>query len=168
MKKATKITIIILIALIVAVVPLYFYTRPDPTPEDAIQIKGNVASPANFTLSQLKACTPSTIQVTVSSSSRPEENGVFNYTGITLKSLLEQAQVSDNATSIYIQSSDGYGVTLQLSEVIKNERIIIAYEKDGEALTPLKSSGEGPFRLIIGTDQYAQRWIKGVAVVKVT
>lgn len=169
MKKSTKIALIFFIVLLVAVVPLYFYTRPNiTTPENAIQIKGSVNNPANITLSQLKAYTPITLQVTISSSNHPADNGVFNYTGVPLKTLLEQVQVSGNATSIYIQASDGYPETLQLSEVMNNEQIIIAYEKDGAALAPLKNGvGEGPYRLIIGTDQFAYRFLKGVAVITV-
>jgi hypothetical protein len=32
----------------------------------------------------------------------------------------------------------------------------------------LKNDGEGPLRLIIGSDQYAQRWVRGVVSVIVS
>jgi len=167
MKKATKIAIVVFILLIAAAVPLYYYTRPASTPVGTIQIKGNVNNPMNITLSQLKTYTAETIQATLTSSGSPSENGVYNYTGVLLSTLLQQAHVSPNATSVYIQASDGYGTTISMQDAM-NQSTIIAYAKDGSPLTPLKSGGEGPARLIIGTDQYSQRWVMGVVSIQVS
>jgi DMSO/TMAO reductase YedYZ molybdopterin-dependent catalytic subunit len=167
MKKSTKITIIVFVCLIIAVIPLYYASRPTPIQVGvALQITGKVANPLNFTISQLQAMQSTTIQVTLTSSSRIEDNGVFNYTGVSLSSLLAQANIQDNATSIYIQASDGYGTTLTIKEAV-NPKTIIAYQKDGSPLTLLKNDGEGPLRLIIGSDQYAQRWIRGAVAIMV-
>ena len=167
MKKTSKIALAILIILVAAAVPLYFYTRPAPVPQGTLQITGQVSNPMNITLSQLQTYTPLTLQVTLTSSSQPSGNGVFNYTGVLLSTLLQKAGVSANATSVYIQASDGYGTTLSMQDAM-NQKTIIAYQKDGESLTPLKSGGEGPFRLIVGTDQYAQRWVMGVVSIQVS
>jgi DMSO/TMAO reductase YedYZ molybdopterin-dependent catalytic subunit len=165
MKKSTKITIIVFVCLIIAVIPLYYASRPGPMQAGVdLQITGKVANPINFTISQLQAIQSTTIQVTLTSSSRVEDNGVFNYTGISLSSLLAQANIQDSATSIYIQASDGYGTTLTIQEA-NNPNTIIAYQKDGSPLTLLKNDGEGPLRLIIGNDQYAQRWIRGAVAI---
>jgi DMSO/TMAO reductase YedYZ molybdopterin-dependent catalytic subunit len=167
MKKATKTAIIVFILLIAAAVPLYYYTRPASTPVGTIQVKGNVGNPMNITLSQLKTYMALTIQVTLTSTSSPSENGIYNYTGVLLSTLLQQAYVSPNATSVYIQASDGYGTTISIQDAM-NQSTIIAYARDGSPLTPLRNGGEGPARLIIGTDQYAQRWIKGVVSIQVS
>ena len=167
MNKATKIAGIALIILVVAAVPLYYYTRPPSTPAETIEIKGNVNTPMNITLSQLKTDTALTIRATLTSGGSPSEDGVFNYTGVLLGTLLEQAHVSSNATSVYIQASDGYGATLTIQDAM-NQSTIIAYAKNGSPLTPLKSGGEGPARLVIGSDKYAQRWVKGVVIIQVS
>lgn len=167
MKKATKIAIIVFILLIAAAVPLYYYTRPASTSVGTIQVKGNVGNPMNITLSQLKTYMAATIQVTLTSTSSPSENGIHNYTGALLSTLLQQAHASPNATSVYIQASDGYGTTISIQDAM-NQRTIIAYARDGSPLTPLRNGGEGPARLIIGTDQYAQRWIRGVVSIQVS
>jgi DMSO/TMAO reductase YedYZ molybdopterin-dependent catalytic subunit len=166
MRRNTKIVIITFVLLVALVIPLYYYTRPSATQPDVLQIKGEVGTPANITLTELKTYTPSTVQVTLSSSSRPQDNGDFNYTGTPLKDLLQQAQASANATSVYIQASDGYGTTIPIEDAM-NQNTIIAYERNGAPLTPLKDDGEGPLRLIIGNDQYAQRWIRGVVAIEV-
>ncbi len=167
MKKTSKIALAILLILVAAAVPLYFYTRPAPVPQGTMQITGQVSNPMNITLTQLQTYTPTTLQVTLTSSSQPSGNGAFNYTGVLLSTLLQKAEVSANATSVYIQASDGYGTTLSMQDAM-SQKTIIAYQKDGEALTPLKSGGEGPFRLIVGTDQYAQRWVMGVVSIQVS
>jgi len=167
MKKTSKIALAILIILVAAAVPLYFYTRPAPVPQGTMQITGQVSNPMNITLSQLQSYTPTTLRVTLTSSNQPSGSGVFNYTGVLLSTLLQKAGVSANATSIYIQASDGYGTTLSMQDAM-SQKTIIAYQKDGEALTPLKNGGEGPFRLIVGTDQYAQRWVMGVVSIQVS
>jgi DMSO/TMAO reductase YedYZ molybdopterin-dependent catalytic subunit len=167
MKKRTKIAVAVLIVLVAAAVPLYFYTRPPPLPQGTFEITGQVSNPMNITLSQLQSYAPLTLQVTLTSSGSPSSNGVFNYTGVLLSTLLQKAGVSANATSVYIQASDGYATTLSMQDAMSN-KTIIAYEKDGAFLTPLKDGGEGPFRLIIGTDQYAQRWVMGVVSIRVS
>jgi DMSO/TMAO reductase YedYZ molybdopterin-dependent catalytic subunit len=165
LNKNKKIALALIIVLVAAAVPLYFYTRPAAVQEGTLQIKGQVSNPLNVTLSQLQTFTPVTVQVTLSSSGQPSANGVFNYTGVPLGTLLEQAHVSSNATSVYIQASDGYGTTISMQDAMR-QNTIIAYQKDGKLLTPLKNGGEGPFRLIIGNDQYAQRWVEGVVVIE--
>jgi len=166
-KKTSIIAVAILIVLVAAVVPLYFYTRPAPVPQGTFQITGQVSNPMSITLSQLQTYAPVTLQVTLTSSGSPSDNGVFNYTGVLLSTLLQKAGVSTNATSVYIQASDRYGTTLSMQDAM-SQKTIIAYQKDGASLTPLKNGGEGPFRLIVGTDQYAQEWVKGVVSIQVS
>jgi DMSO/TMAO reductase YedYZ molybdopterin-dependent catalytic subunit len=166
MKTSTKAVLALIIVLVVAAIPLYVYTRPAQVQEGTLQIKGQVPNPQNISFSQLQTYTPTTLQVTLSSSSHASDNGVFNYTGVQLRALLEQANASANATSVFIQASDGYGTTIPIQDVM-NQNTIIAYQKNGSALSALKDGGEGPLRLIIGSDEFAQRWVRGVAAIEV-
>jgi DMSO/TMAO reductase YedYZ molybdopterin-dependent catalytic subunit len=167
MRNASKIAIIALIVLTVVTVPVYFYMRQNAGNEGSILITGAVMSPGNFTFSQLEAFSPVSVQITLSSSSHVTDNGIFNYTGVALKVLLEQAGTFPNATSVYVQAADGYGTTIPLADA-QSANTILAYQKDSAALTALSAGGEGPLRLIIGNDQYAQRWIRGVSVIEVS
>ncbi len=167
MQRALKIVVAAFIALIIVAVPLYYYTRPDFSVQGTLRIEGAVANPLTLTTSQLEGYSATTLQVTLSSSSRISDNGIFNYTGVLLGELLTQAQVFGNATSVYVAASDGYGTTIPLADAMKADTII-TYQKDGAPLTLLKDDGEGPLRLIIGSDQYAQRWIRGVADIAVS
>jgi DMSO/TMAO reductase YedYZ molybdopterin-dependent catalytic subunit len=168
MKKSTKIALLFLVVLVVAVVPLYYYTRPDGSqPTGTIAVKGLVAYPANLSYTQLEAYPSVTREVALYSSGHHSDDGNYTYTGVTLKEILSQAQVYSNATAVYIQAADGYGTTLTLNEA-KKDSVFIAYQKDGSALTLLSSGGEGPYRLIISGDQFAQRWVKGVVSIEVS
>ncbi len=166
MRKANKIALFALIVIIALTVPLYFLMRQNAGTEGSIQIKGAVSKSGNFTYSQLEAFSPVTVQVTLSSNSRPADNGVFNYTGVPLKALLKEVQASANAMSVYVQAADGYGTSIPIGDAQK-ENTILAYQKDGSPLTPLSEGGEGPLRLIIGNDDFAQRWVRGVALIEV-
>ena len=166
LKKSTKIVLVLFIFLIVAALPLYYYTRPETTQTDVLQVKGKVNNPIILTIGQLKTQPSTTVQVTLSSSSRPLDNGVYNYTGVQLPELLAQANIFDSASSIYIQASDGFGTTLSIQDAM-NQNTIIAYRRNGLPLTALKDDGEGPLRLIIGSDQFAQRWVRGVVAIEV-
>lgn len=167
MQKTTKIAVTAFVLLVIVAVPFYFYMRQNAGTEGSLQLTGAVNNPVNITVSELKTFPQSTLQVTLTSSSNIEDNGIFNYTGIPVRDILEQADVAENATSVYIQAADGYGTTLTLQEVMQNENIILAYEKDGEPMKSLTEGGEGPIRLVIATDEYAQRWIKCVTVIKI-
>jgi DMSO/TMAO reductase YedYZ molybdopterin-dependent catalytic subunit len=166
MKQATKIALSFFLILVILAIPLYIYTHPEDVNAYTLSIKGNVDNPQEIELSQLQRYPTLTMQITLSSSSKPSENGVFNYTGVALKSLLEQVNVSSNASSVYFQALDGYGTTIPIQDAM-DSNTILAYEKDGVLLDDLKNGGEGPLRLIIGSDVYAQRWIRGVAIVEV-
>lgn len=167
MKKLLKIVIAIFALLIVLVIPLYYYSHPASVEPGTIQITGNVDNPMNLTFSQLMALKSVTIEATLTSSGSPQENGLFNYTGVALKEILNLVQVSDNATSVFIQASDAYGATLTINDAIY-PNTIIAYSKDDTAMPALKDGGEGPVRLVIGEDKFAQRWVKGVVLIEVT
>jgi DMSO/TMAO reductase YedYZ molybdopterin-dependent catalytic subunit len=168
MQKNTRIALLVFFILIVAAVPLYIYTRPDAAQEpSSLQIKGDATNPQTLTLAQLEAYPSVTLQVTLTSSSRTQDNGDFQYTGVRLSDLLSAANVNGNATSVFVQAQDGYGTTLTMQEA-QSQNTIIAYKKDGTALTQLKDGGEGPLRLIIGDDQYAQRWVRGVAAIEIS
>jgi DMSO/TMAO reductase YedYZ molybdopterin-dependent catalytic subunit len=166
MRKANKIALTALILIVAVTVPVYFYMRQNAGTEESIQIRGAVDTPGNFTYSQLEAFPPTSVQVALSSSSKPADNGNFTYIGVSLNVLLEQAGVFSNASSVYIQAADGYGTTIPIRDA-ENANTILAYRKDGKALMALSAGGEGPIRLIIGNDQFAQRWIRGVSVIEV-
>lgn len=168
MRKSNKIVLVAVAILIAVTIPIYFYVRETSGVEGSIQVKGAVSAPQNFTYGQIENLPQTTVQVKISSDYRWWENGTFNYTGVPLITLLEQAQISPNATSVLIQAPDGFAVTLSIQEVNKTN-VILAYQKDGQQLSPFSKGGmgEGPIRLVIGDDHFTSRWVKDVSVIEV-
>jgi DMSO/TMAO reductase YedYZ molybdopterin-dependent catalytic subunit len=168
LKKATKILIIAFVVLAIIEIPLYVIVHPTDSPKGYLQITGNVNNPLNMTISDIQAMPSVDLTARLTSSGSPQENGVFNYTGVTLWSLLEKAGVSDDASSAYVLASDAYGAVITVKEMKDNPKIIIAYMEGGEMIKSQADGGWGPLRLIIGSDAYANRWVKWVVSIEVT
>lgn len=168
MKKSTKLIIIMFVALAVAEVPLYYVVHPNDVSVGYVIIKGNVSHQLNMSISDLQAMPSTTITARLTSSGSPQENGVFTYTGVTISSLLEKAGVAENATSAYVLATDSYGAVLTMKEIKENPKIILAYMQDGEMIKSQADGGWGPLRLVMGTDPYANRWVKWVVSITVT
>jgi len=169
MNKGTKTAAIVFVLLVAVAVPLYFFSRPTDVQEGTLQIRGKVNNPLNLTLSEIEALPSSSIQATLDSATHVEDEGNFTYTGVTIASLLGLAKVSEDASEVFIQSIDSYATTLKFEDEIQsNQRIMLVYKKDGEPLIPLSEGGTGPLCLIIGTDEYATRWVKAVVLLEVS
>lgn len=168
MNKGTRTAIIIFVLLVAAAVPLYFFTRPTDVKEGALQIRGNVNNPLNLTLSEIEALPSSNILVTLDSASHVEDEGTFTYTGVIVARLLELSEVSGDASSVFIQSIDSYAITLSVDEILQNPKIMMVYQKDGQALASHAEGGNGPLRLIIGSDEFAQRWVTNVVLFEIS
>ncbi|MEJ2126844.1 MAG: molybdopterin-dependent oxidoreductase [Candidatus Bathyarchaeota archaeon] len=169
MNKGTKTAAILFVLLVAVAVPLYFFSRPTDVQEGTLQIRGKVNNPLNLTLSEIEALPSSSIQATLDSATHVEDEGNFTYTGVTVASLLGLAKVSEDASEVFIQSIDSYATTLKFEDEIQsNQRIMLVYQKDGEPLIPLSEGGTGPLCLIIGTDEYATRWVKAVVLLEVS
>ena len=170
MNKGTKTAVIVFVLLVAAAVPLYFFARPTDVQEGTLQIRGKVNNPLNLTLSEIEALPSSSMQATLESASHDEDEGTFTYTGVTVASLLDLVDVSEDASEVFIQSIDGYCTTLKFveDELQSNQKIMLVYQKDGEPLIPLAEGGTGPICLIIGTDEFALRWVKGVVLLEIS
>ncbi|PVX27533.1 MAG: hypothetical protein CW716_01815 [Candidatus Bathyarchaeum sp.] len=168
MNKGTKTAVIVFVLLVAVAVPLYFFTRPVDVQEGALQIGGTVNNPLNLTMSEIESLPSSDMQATLDSAVHVEDEGTFTYTGVTVASLLELADVSENASSVFIQSIDSYAITLSVDEIMENPKIMLVYQKDGQALASYSEGGNGPLRLVIGSDEFAQRWVSSVVLIEIS
>ncbi|MDG6222888.1 MAG: molybdopterin-dependent oxidoreductase [Candidatus Bathyarchaeota archaeon] len=168
MNKGTRTAVIFFVLLVAVAVPLYFFSRPADVQEGALQVRGNVNNPLNLTISEIEALPSSDMQATLDSAMHVEDEGNFTYTGVTVASLLELAEVSEDASSVLIQSIDTYAITLSVDEIMKNPKVMLVYQQDGQALVSHAEGGNGPLRLIIGSDEFAQRWVTSVVLLEIS
>ncbi|MCW4022590.1 MAG: molybdopterin-dependent oxidoreductase [archaeon] len=168
MNKGTKTAAIVFVLLVAVAVPLYFFVRPADVEEGFLQINGDVTNPLNLTVSELEAMPSSNMDATLDSSTHIEDEGTFTFTGVPVWTLLQEAGISDDATSVYIQAIDSYGTSLTVEEIQQNNQIMIVYKQDGEYLESYEEGGTGPLRLVIGSEEYAQLWVKNVVLLEVS
>jgi DMSO/TMAO reductase YedYZ molybdopterin-dependent catalytic subunit len=94
-------------------------------------VDGGVQRPINLTFDELVAMPRSTISAELVCPGFFTING--NWTGVTLRLVLEKAGFDPNAATVEFLAQDGYQVSLSIREAMRDD-VIIAYEKDGEPL----------------------------------
>ncbi len=157
MKKflATTITTttIILIALLTLTVSLKPTAKAEPT-SSTITVTGLVENPLNLTLTEIKAMPKTTLYAAIICVDFPTtivEQG--NWTGIRIRALLETAKIKQEAVKIVFAAADGYSSGLTVEDAMR-EDVVLAYEKDGQALSGL--------RLVV-PGKWGYKWVNQVA-----
>ena len=90
-------------------------------------------------------------------------NAKILWEGILVKDLLQEAEVSQNASVIIFHASDGYTTALPVDYIIQNN-IMIAYKMNGVTLTPQIG---WPF-ILVAESQYGYKWIKWLTEIEVS
>ncbi|AKL94370.1 oxidoreductase [Clostridium aceticum] len=89
------------------------------------------------------------------------------YKGVPLSKVLMSKNLSiEDKEQVIVRSIDGYTVALGIEEVMQEDNVYIAYERDGEALGKKEEGGSGPYQIIIRKDPFSQRWTKFVVEVE--
>jgi DMSO/TMAO reductase YedYZ molybdopterin-dependent catalytic subunit len=90
--------------------------------------------------------------------------GNANWTGVSLKTLIEAARPSPEATSVRVVALDGYALgDIDLSEIMARDDILLAYEMNGQEL-PLEQGY--PLRLVVpGAGGF--HWVQWVTEIEV-
>jgi DMSO/TMAO reductase YedYZ molybdopterin-dependent catalytic subunit len=131
-----------------------------------LEISGLVDDPLSLSLEDLRAY-PSTSQViTLSCISNPiggDLIGTSLWGGVQLKRVLEDAGVQAGAESLFIEGSDGFFESVDLS-LTEDDRTLLVYEMNG---VPLPVEHGFPLRIYI-PDRYGMKqpkWISRIEVI---
>ncbi len=81
--------------------------------------------------------------------------------GVLVKDLLQEAGVSQNATVVIFNASDGYTTALPMSYIIQNN-IMITFKMNGVTLTPQLV---WPF-MLVAQSKYGYKWIKWITEIE--
>jgi DMSO/TMAO reductase YedYZ molybdopterin-dependent catalytic subunit len=98
--------------------------------EWTVQVDGEVANPVNLTISDLLAMPSASVYAELYCYGKLVTSGVW--TGVPVASVLEEAEVNQQAKSATFYATDGYTITFSVSDI--TEKGLIAYELDGQAL----------------------------------
>jgi len=123
-----------------------------------LTLTGFVENPFNLTWAEFLALPRTTVVaqlVCVDYPNNPMEEG--NWTGVQLRTLLEEARLAQNAVKIGFLASDGYSTDLTL-EAAMQENIILAYENNGFYINDL--------RLVV-PGRWGYKWISQLIRIEV-
>jgi DMSO/TMAO reductase YedYZ molybdopterin-dependent catalytic subunit len=125
--------------------------------EGALLVNGAVTNSFNLTMDQLRAMPETTVVADLYC------DGAFllsgNWTGVKLSEILQTAGPSPQAASVAFTATDGYSVTIPLTDVM-NDNVIIAYSFNNQ---PISENT----RLVLPGANGAS-WIAMICVITVT
>ena len=138
--------------------------------EPHLTVTGLVDTSFNLTVADLETLHVTTERATVRCVGWPPDNpGIngydvytYDWTGVSLASLLEKAGVKSDAVYVIVTASDGYSSGLQLQYAM-DPSILIATKADG---VPLTLSTGAPFRLVV-PGWWGYKWVKFVQKIEV-
>jgi DMSO/TMAO reductase YedYZ molybdopterin-dependent catalytic subunit len=118
-----------------------------------LQIDGMVERPANLTYDQITAFAPVSKVVTLNC----VEGWSFSakWTGVPVKTLLNETGIKENATTVIFYSVDGYSTSHDLNYLLDNN-IILAYK-----INDITLPAERGFPLqLVAENKYGYKWAK--------
>jgi DMSO/TMAO reductase YedYZ molybdopterin-dependent catalytic subunit len=144
-------------------------TLPPTIQEDdwRLRIGGLVERPLELTLEEIRRYEPMEQFVTLSCISNPVAGdliGTARWTGVSLKRLLPDLKLKDNATHLKITCADGFFETIALETIDSDERIMLAYAWDG---VPLLTEHGFPLRIYI-PDRHGMKQPKWIVSIEAT
>jgi len=125
-----------------------------------LRIDGMIERPKNLTYDQIKAYTP--VSKVVNLNCVEGWGFTAKWTGIPVKTLLDETGIKENATTVIFYSVDGYSTSHDLNYLLDNN-IILAYKINDLTLPqdrgfPLQLVAEG---------KYGYKWAKWIAHIEV-
>ena len=152
-------TIIMLAVISLAYNPIPSANSADSTDvqEGRLIVTGLVNNPLNLSWADLVAMPKTTVNATLVCVDAPRTALMAgNWTGVKLRTLLENAEVSAVAIKVGFHAADGYSTDLTV-ETARRDDIILAYEKDGIPLYSL--------RLVV-PGKWGYKWISQLIVIE--
>jgi DMSO/TMAO reductase YedYZ molybdopterin-dependent catalytic subunit len=146
--------------------------EPPNIPADwHLVVDGAVENPLSLTLGELESYAPTTIMATLECYFPYGPSllvGNANWTGVKLKTIIEQAQPNADANSLKVYALDGYTMGLfSLDELLQRDDFLLAYNMNGQSL-PFEQGY--PLKLVLpGVAGYQNgRWLERLEITTQT
>jgi len=151
------IAIITLLVLTFVTATATLTTQASATAEWQLTINGQAEQPLTFTLSDLKAMPQTVVDATIYCVDFPDQVVTTGkWTGVSLAALLQQAGVQPSTVKIAFYAADQYATDLDLVTATQGG-VIVAYAKDGEALSET-------LRLVV-PGKWGYKWISQLTTI---
>jgi len=125
---------------------LYFALQGPPS----VRIAGQVSAPYEYSYNDEDEA----LVVTIQETAKPGLMGT--YTGLPLREIVSRAQPAADATAILARGNDGYDFFIEMTELEKNETLILAH-----------SGGGGELTYSVAGAQNSKAWVRNVVEVLV-
>jgi DMSO/TMAO reductase YedYZ molybdopterin-dependent catalytic subunit len=132
-----------------------------------LRVTGLVEQPLSLALDDLRRYEPTHQIITLACISNPiggDLTGTIRWTGVSLKRLLPDWRLKDNATHLKITSADSFYEVVSLDVIRSDERVMLAYAWDG---VPLPAEHGFPLRIYI-PDLYGMKQPKWIESIEAT
>lgn len=181
MKPINRWSVVVLVALMVIIAGVFigltvrsneeitpndqFFTLSiGPTPhinasDYILRIDGLVEQPFELNYSEIRSLPRTSESVTLDCVTGPSARA--NWTGISLKGLLDRAQINDTAIEVVFLCADGYSTSLTVAEA-SDSGVILAYGMNG---VTLPADHGFPLRLVV-PNNWGYKWAKWVTHIQ--
>ena len=134
--------------------------------EYRLKVTGLVKRPLTLTLDEIRCMPKITAKPTLTCATAMDHFAYFtdkaNWSGASLKYILELAGIEDTAKSAILKSADGYLSIFPLEEALKEDSFL-AYEWEGQPLPVLHGF---PIRAVLPS-QLGNKWVKWLVEIRV-
>ncbi|MFI3174078.1 MAG: molybdopterin-dependent oxidoreductase [Bacillota bacterium] len=91
-----------------------------------------------------------------------------SYRGVELKLLLEEFGIAlEDKKAVVLTAVDNYAMAYSVEEVMQDDNVYVAYEREGEAILGKEDGGAGPLQAIVTSDKFSNRRCKWLISVEV-
>lgn len=167
-KKQKLIIAAVLLAMMAAIAVLALLNAPkDKAALGTLQVVRGEKEPVVLTLSQLQALPAVQISADMGSASSTGIHGVLK--GAALREVLNHVDpaLAAEGKRVYAYAQDGFVLTYNMDEILKDDSVIVAYEYNGAPMKSKDEGGEGPLRVVVAGDVHANRSCKYVYKIEV-
>lgn len=131
----------------------------------ALEVNGFVDRPQTYDFARIEAMSPTEQETTLMCISNPIAWGLISnavWTGVPMRTLLEEAGVRDGAIEVKLHGADGYTDTFSIAKAME-DTTLVAYGMNGE---PLPRRHGFPARVIV-PGLYGEKNVKWVTKIEV-
>lgn len=167
-KKQIVIISLALAVMIAAIAVLAVLNAPkDKAENGSLTIVQGENTLAVLSMEQLKKLPAVEITADMGSASSAGIYGTLK--GATIREILQSINPDLTASGkrVYAYAEDGFVLTYNMTEILADDSIIVAYEHDGAPMRSKAEGGEGPLRVVVAGDEHANRSCKYVYKLEV-
>ena len=167
----SKKTIFVLIAILIVIVGIFAYLNSGYIKDKKeMHINAEIIVKEGdkeilLTFNEIKKLGEEEFKANLKSSGNPAEE--HSYTGVPLKNVIKKANTDvEDKAQVIVRAVDGFTSAYNMSEVLEDNNMYLAYMMDDELLKGQEDGGDGPYQIIVRKDQFSQRWAKYVLEIE--